>query len=162
MQARTSLPWWPGVVILVAVSIMAAWVVNEARPTRLSWWTDFRAEKTEQAARKGFLVVSPTEGRAMLASGARLFVDAREPAEFAAGHIPGAVHVSADALLMGMDSVLPGVEKSRPILVYCGDLACSKSKDLAQGLKELGFTDLAVMPEGLEGWLAVGGPVEGK
>lgn len=162
MQARTSLPWWPGVVILVAVSIMAAWVVNEARPTRLSWWTDFRVEKTEQAARKGFLVVAPPDGRAMLASGARLFVDAREPAEFAAGHIPGAVNVSADALLMGMDSVLPGVEKSRPILVYCGDLACSKSKDLAQGLKELGFTDLAVMPEGLEGWRAVGGPVEGK
>ncbi|GFK92496.1 Thiosulfate sulfurtransferase GlpE [Fundidesulfovibrio magnetotacticus] len=162
MQARTSLPWWPGVVVLVAVSIMAAWVVNEARPVKLPWWSDFRAEKAAQTQRKGFLTVAPAEARAMLVAGARLFVDAREPAEYEAGHIPGAVSVSAEALLTGMDSVLPGVEKGRPLLVYCGDLACPKSRDLAQGLKELGFADIAVMPEGLDGWRAAGGPVEAK
>ena len=59
-------------------------------------------------------------------------------------------------------AALPGLTKERPLVVYCSNLACPKSREVAQGLKEMGFTALAVMPEGLEGWKGVGGPVEGE
>ena len=94
--------------------------------------------------------------------GKALFIDARDPDEFAAGHIPGAMNISADALMTGLEPVVAGLDKTQAMILYCGNLACSKSKDLAQGMKDLGFANLAVMPEGLDGWRAVGGPVEAK
>ena len=55
-----------------------------------------------------------------------------------------------------------GLAKDKPLIVYCGNLACPKSRELAEGLKASGFTALSVMPEGMEGWKAAGGPVEGQ
>lgn len=88
-------------------------------------------------------------------------MDARDPDEFAQGHVPGAVNLPAEALLTGLGeaSALP---QDKPLVLYCSNLACPKSKELAQGLGEMGFSKLTVLPEGLEGWISAGGPLEGK
>lgn len=153
-------PVWPEIVLLLAISIMAAWVVNVARPVPLPWWGDFAAKKVEETARTGLAVLSPKEALEIFKAQSALFVDAREPDEFAQEHIPGAMHISAEALLTGLDAAVSGLAKDKPMVLYCSNLACPKSKDLAQGMKEMGFTALSVMPEGLEGWKAEGGPVE--
>lgn len=155
-------PWWPEIVVLLGISVMAAWVVNVGRPEALPWWADFAAKKMEETARKGIEVVTPSEALAALKSGGRLFVDARDPDEYAQEHIPGSVNISAEALLTGLDAAVSGLAKDKPMILYCSNLACPKSRDLAQGMKDLGFTALAVMPEGFEGWKALSGPVEGK
>lgn len=162
LASRRARPWWPEAVFLVLVSIMAAWVVNVGRPEPLPWRGDFSARKVEEVVRKGFAVVSPDEARAMLMNRSHLFVDARDPGEFAEGHIPGALNISEDAMIMGLDAAVSGIEKARPMVVYCGNLACPKSKDLARALEQMGFTAVWVMPEGVEGWKAVGGPVEAR
>jgi len=154
--------WWPESVFLLIISIMAAWVVNVGRPEPMPWWGDYAAKKVEDTVRKGLAVIGPDEARAVLMNGKALFIDARDPDEFAAGHIPGAMNISADALMTGLEPVVTGLDKTKAMILYCGNLACSKSKDLAQGMKDLGFTNLAVMPEGMDGWRAVGGPVEAK
>ncbi len=158
-QARR--PWWPDVVVLTVISIMAAWVVNVARPQPLPWWGDYKAVKVQEAARKGLEVLTPAQAMEALKAGSWVFVDAREPDEFAAGHIPGAVNISAEVLLTGLDAAARAFPKDKPLLFYCGGISCPKSKDLAEGFKQMGFTALAVMPEGMEGWTAAGGPVEG-
>ena len=55
------------------------------------------AEAAPGAVRAAGGHVSGTEGRALLAAGATL-LDVRSPAEFAAGHLDGAVHVPVDEL----------------------------------------------------------------
>jgi len=162
MHQSSRRPWWPEVIVLLAVSITAAWVVNFGRPQPLPWWADYRAGKVEETARKGLGVVEPSVARALLAAGKHLFVDARTPEEFAAGRIPGAVNIPAEALLTGIEDAVGGIKPETPMIIYCGNLACPKSKELAEGLKAIGFANLAVMPEGLEGWRAVGGPVEAR
>ena len=155
-------PWWPECAVLLIISIMAAWLVNVARPEPLPWWGDYAQRKVQQTAARGFAVVAPEEARALLAGEKDLFVDARTPEEFAQGHIPGAVNIPAEALFSGLESALASLPREKRLLIYCGNLACSKSRELAQGLKDMGLKNIAVMPEGLEGWRAVGGPVETK
>lgn len=160
LPSRRGRRWWPETVLLLAVSIMAAWVVNVGRPEPLPWRGDFKARKVEDVVRKGFAVVAPDEARALLMKRSHLFVDARDPAEFAEGHIPGALLVPEEAMLTGLEAAVAGLDKAAPMVVYCGNLACPKSKDLAKALEQIGFTAVSVMPEGFEGWKAVGGPVE--
>jgi rhodanese-related sulfurtransferase len=162
MIASARRHWWPQILLLSAISIMAAWVVNVGRPEPLPWWADFAVKKTQEAVRVGIAVVTLEEGKAALSSGQRLFVDARTPDEFAAGHVPGAVNIPAELLETGLDEAVSGLAKDKPMLLYCGDLSCPKSKELAEALKAMGFTDLSLMPEGFEGWKAGGGPVEAK
>jgi rhodanese-related sulfurtransferase len=141
---------------------MAAWIVNVGRPEPLPWWADFTARKVEESVRAGITVLTPEEARAALSSGERLFVDARDPDEFATGHIPGALNIPAELLATGLDDAVSGLAKDKPMLLYCGGISCSKSRELAEAMKDMGFTALAVMPEGIEGWQAVGGPMEAK
>jgi len=155
-------PMWAEFVVLLIISAMVAWLVNAGRPEPLPWWSDFAALKVQETVRKGLNVVTPAEAMEAQKSGNVLLVDAREPDEFAMEHIPGAVNISADALLTGLDAAVAGLAKDKPMILYCGGLSCPKSKDLAEGMKELGFTALSVMPEGMEGWKAISGPLEAK
>jgi rhodanese-related sulfurtransferase len=160
MSETVRRPWWPEVLLLLIISIMAAWLVNAVRPDPVPWWADFKERKVEETRVKGFAVLGPAEARAVHASGGRLFVDARDRSEYAAGRIPGAVNVPAEALITGLDEALAGIPKDKPVLVYCSDVTCSKARDLAEGMRQAGFTAVAVMPEGMDGWRAVGGMVE--
>lgn len=162
MQNAARRPWWPEVVLLVSISLMAAWIVNVGRPEPLPLRGDYKAKKVEETQAKGLSVMTPAEAMAALTAGARRFVDARDPDEFAAGHVPGALNIPAEALLMGLDQAAAGLPQDKPLLVYCGNISCPKSREVAEGLKGLGYKDLAVMPEGFEGWKAAGGPVEGQ
>ena len=45
-------------------------------------------------------------------------LDVRSPAEFAAGHVPGAVNVPFTSVLAGSDAVRAA--RSQTIVVYCG------------------------------------------
>ena len=67
-----------------------------------------------EAARGAGGHISGAEGRALLAAGATL-LDVRSPAEFAAGHLDGAVLVPVDEL----DARLGELPHDRPVVVYC-------------------------------------------
>jgi len=162
LTTERRIPWWPEVLLLLALSLSAAWIVNVGRPEPLPWKGDFKVRKVEETTRKGLAVMEPGEARAALAKGAHTFVDAREPDEFAMGHIPGAVNIPAEALATGLDDAVAGLAKDKPLIIYCGGLSCPKSKELAEGLKMSGYTNVTVLPEGMEGWKAAGGPVEAK
>ncbi len=156
-------PWWPEVVVLLGISITLAWVVNVSRPEPLPWLGDYTARKMQEAAKGGVQALTVAQAREAWESGARAFIDARDPMEFEQEHIPGAVNIPVDAVMDGsIEKLAASFAKDRPLLFYCGNLACPKSKELAQAFKDLGYTALAVMPEGLDGWKAAGGRMEGK
>lgn len=52
-----------------------------------------------------------------------LLIDVRSPAEFASGHIDGAVHLPLDQLQHGAARVLPDL--THPMIVYCASGARS-------------------------------------
>jgi phage shock protein E len=76
---------------------------------------------------------SGAEAQALVQKGARL-VDVRTPAEFAAGHLPGALNVPVDELEQRLGELGP---TEQPIILYCR--SGSRSSRAARVLESAGF-----------------------
>ncbi len=77
-----------------------------------------------------------------------LIVDVREPAEFRAGHIPGAVNIPRGWLEFRIREVAK--ETIRPILVYCKE--GMRSALAGSTLRNLGYVNVSNLAGGWEAW----------
>ena len=91
-----------------------------------------------------------------------LFVDARPYADYAQGHIPGALHVplrERDYEDRWWDFLAnPRVKPEQPMVVYCSGCCSTDSLFLALRLQETGFTRVQVYKDGFPGWLRADRP----
>jgi len=109
--------------------------------------------------------ISTRELRAELAARRALVLDARSPAEFATGHLPGALNVAGKLGLPPSQytSDLAPIEKlvkgnrAHPIILYCNGLHCGRSRRLADDLLAAGFSDVRRYQLGMPVWRALGG-----
>ncbi len=67
-----------------------------------------------------------------------IILDVRRVDEFAAGHIPGAIHVANESIGTAEIPELP--DKDQLILVYCR--SGRRSKEASQKLADLGYTNI--------------------
>ncbi len=67
-----------------------------------------------------------------------IILDVRRADEFAAGHIPGAIHVANESIGTSEIPELP--DKNQLILVYCR--SGRRSKEASQKLADLGYTNI--------------------
>ena len=95
-------------------------------------------------------------------AGEALVVDVREPAEFAQGHLPGAVNLPRGVLEFqirahpAIAGRTPG-SSALPLLLYC--LTGGRSALAADSLGQLGFEDVRSLAGGLQAWRNAGLPV---
>lgn len=87
-------------------------------------------------------------------TGQIFLLDAREPGEYAVSHIKGAVNSGYDHF---DKSLLNGLDKSRPIVVYCS--IGYRSEKIAQKLKKAGFTNVSNLYGSIFEWINRGYPV---
>ncbi|GAB6932688.1 rhodanese-like domain-containing protein [Calditerricola satsumensis] len=101
---------------------------------------------TRLAPVRGVATIGPAELRARL-KGPRAFllVDVREPHEYRAGHLPGAINLPLSQLAV-QHHRLP---KDKPIILYCA--SGMRSKQAARWLKKRGYTHLVNVRGGLIG-----------
>lgn len=70
-----------------------------------------------------------------------LVIDTREPDEFAAGHVAGALNISSRDFMSGqVPAQLARVAKDTPIILYCR--SGQRSNTCMQILRQHGFTSL--------------------
>ena len=69
----------------------------------------------------------------------RMFIDVREPFEFAMGHVPGAVNIPPSKLIAGAKK-LEAVPKDTELVLYC--VSGSRSNVSINILKQMGYTNL--------------------
>ena len=87
---------------------------------------------------------------------APLLIDVRTDKEWGDGHLPGALHVDATAIARGVDRV---PRTDRQIVAYC---ALGNRSTVALSLLERrGHRQLALYPEGVDGWRKAGLAVSG-
>jgi rhodanese-related sulfurtransferase len=88
---------------------------------------------------------------------ADVLVDVREADEYAAGHLPGAVHISRGMLEFKF-SANPALQpRDLKIVLYCktsGRAALS-----AAALHEMGYLNVLSIAGGFDAWVAAGQPV---
>jgi len=86
-----------------------------------------------------------------------VFIDARAPALFAAGHIPGAWSLPAPRA-----EILPELSQKIPrnqLLIVYGQEGENVAQRSAQALRAAGYTQLRIMDQGFDSWRAAGFPV---
>lgn len=95
-----------------------------------------------------------------LQSGGAPVIDVREPSEYAAGHVPGAVNIPRGVLEFEVDGH-PAVNcqqdpalahRDQPVVLYCR--SGGRSALAAEALQRLGFSEPLSLAGGFNGWTA--------
>lgn len=85
-----------------------------------------------------------------------LLIDVREDHEWAAGRIPGAIHLSKGIIERDIEVKIPNREAE--ILLYCG--GGYRSALAADNLQKMGYKKVVSVDGGWRGWKDAGFPVE--
>ncbi|HEX9291387.1 MAG TPA: rhodanese-like domain-containing protein [Anaeromyxobacteraceae bacterium] len=99
--------------------------------------------------------ISVEEAAPLCVACSALFVDARSAAEYAAGHITGALHLSPGE---APDPVLWRLGAYHTIVVYDRDPSCAQADQVAKLLLERGVQDVRVLTGAWPAWAAAGAP----
>lgn len=106
------------------------------------------ARELVDQARDRIVEVAP---RAFAAEGAMaVLIDVREPGEFAAGHLHGAVNIPRGVLEFQVGSHPALADACRPIVVYCH--SGGRAALAALSLSILGFDEVRSLAGGIMGW----------
>lgn len=85
-----------------------------------------------------------------------IFVDARYPEDYKAGHIKGAINFPYEEFEEYSPRVLPNLPKDQEIIAYCDGTECETSLLLARELIDLGYGDIKVFFGGWQEWQNAG------
>jgi rhodanese-related sulfurtransferase len=85
-----------------------------------------------------------------------VLLDVRDPNEYSAGHLPGAINVSRGTLEFNIWD--KASDKNAKIYVYCR--TAGRSALATKTLKELGYKNAVLMDANFEDWIKAGYPVE--
>jgi rhodanese-related sulfurtransferase len=85
-----------------------------------------------------------------------VLVDVREESEYAAGHLPGAIHLGKGVLERDIETKIP--DPATPLVLYCGGgYRSALAADVAQ---KMGYTNVISMDGGWRAWTEQQLPVE--
>jgi rhodanese-related sulfurtransferase len=131
---------------------------EEPRILFLHYWGRGAAQTLAESVQRALLVqkgvafnVSPADYEQARAKGATV-VDVCTAAEFARGHVPGALNLDVNA--PGFVEKAAKLDKSKPLLVNCH--AGIRGARAAALLNDLGFSDIKNLDGGLTAWEAAG------
>ncbi|MGH9707104.1 MAG: rhodanese-like domain-containing protein [Candidatus Acidiferrales bacterium] len=84
-----------------------------------------------------------------------ILVDTREDAEWARGHIPGAIHLGKGVIERDIEKTIP--DKEATVVLYCG--GGFRSALAADNLQKMGYRNVISMDGGWRGWTEEGFPI---
>lgn len=153
-------PWTTpfGVGWLLVVSALCAWMTAALRTEPVRFSTTSVDGVREQVEEAGFRIVDTPGAEDIAATGSHLILDARPRADFAEGHLPGAISLPINDFAGSFPEVVPLLMGGMPVLVYCTGPLCDDALRLGLRLEEAGFPEITVYVEGMEGWNAEAGP----
>jgi len=112
--------------------------------------------KLVEDAKKHVRECTIADVKARLDKGERfLLVDVREESEYAADHLPTAVHMGRGILERDIEAKVP--DKGTEVVLYCG--GGFRSALSAESLGKMGYTKVISMDGGVREWKNAGYPV---
>ena len=85
-----------------------------------------------------------------------VLVDVREESEWAAGHLPGAIHLGKGIIERDIEAKVP--DAGTKLILYCG--GGFRSALSADNLQKMGYTNVESMDGGWKGWTGAGLPTQ--
>ena len=88
---------------------------------------------------------------------AQVLIDVREADEYAAGHLPGAIHISRGMLEFKLSSNPELSARDLAIVLYCK--TSGRAALAACALHDMGYLNVQSISGGFDAWAAAGKPV---
>ena len=88
---------------------------------------------------------------------ASLLIDVREADEYAAGHLPGAIHMSRGLIEFKLSSNPAMGARDLRIVLYCK--TSGRAALAANALQDMGYLNVSSIAGGFDAWVAAGKPV---
>lgn len=104
----------------------------------------------------GIVTVSAEAFRTAIADPGVIVLDVRTPEEYAAGHIAGAVNVNFNDA--SFDAQLQSLDREAAYAIYCQ--SSNRSGQAVAKMRELGFTTITELADGIVSWANAGYPIE--
>ncbi len=105
-------------------------------------------------------VLSLTEAKRIYDAKEALFIDARPASQYKRYHILSAISVPYNSKIK--EKLMKGISKGQNIIVYCYGKRCNQARRLADSLKKLGYTQVALFEDGIAEWKKANYPMEVK
>ena len=99
--------------------------------------------------------LSPTEATIWINRRKAAVLDLRPEAEFKAGHLPGAKHVSASQIAASLEKLK--LDRKNPIILVCQSGVSARI--VIPEVQQLGFSEVAVLDGGVQAWQAAALPL---
>jgi rhodanese-related sulfurtransferase len=146
---KASLPQALGIVLLgIGVGLAG----NQVSPRGLPLITPPKPVRQAEA----FLTLG--QAKQLWQIGAAFFLDAREPADYATGHIGNALNLPALSFARHIGDIAPMLTPESPLVLYCDGKECDLSHRLAANLRQLGYTNIHLLTNGWTAWRQAGLP----
>ena len=84
-------------------------------------------------------------------------IDVREESEYAAGHLPGAIHLSRGMLEFKLSNMPALAARDIKVVLYCK--TSGRAALAACAMKDMGYLDVCSLAGGYDAWVAAGKPV---
>jgi len=117
---------------------------------------DMTVAELVEEAKAGIKTISAAEAYAIFGKSGVIFLDVREPDEFNAGHIPGAINIPRGLLESRVGEQI--TDKNTTIVVYCRSGV--RSALASATLVKMGYKGILNMDGGWKAWQKAGYPVE--
>jgi len=89
---------------------------------------------------------------------ADVLLDVREADEFAAGHLPGAIHVSRGLLEFKLSGTPALSGRDLKVVLYCK--TSGRAALAAAAMLDMGYLEVCSIAGGYDAWVAAGKPVQ--
>ena len=158
-------------VIIIIISVVAGFTANAISPKGIPVVGDYserlqvdstsaapQTKQEKQRTKEGFIkpVNIPIDATKKYFDEGAIFIDGREPAEFAQGHIKGAINISykefKDLPVEKKTEIMKDIPKNRVIVSYCGGGECEISIDNAYEFAKIGYENVYIYLGGLLEW----------
>ena len=144
--------------LILSLAVAIALVVNALRPKGL----DVLAPGPPAAgadAGTGPREISLEDAVRRHVEKSAIFADARSAADYAAGHIQGALSLPDQDFDSWVEKFIAATEPETAIITYCEGAQCVLSKSLAEKLIDLGYVNTRYLVDGWGRWKASQLPV---
>ena len=159
---REDLAWAVFLLVLATVfGVAKHWeVVSLSFKGKLAAHLEEMRAHRRQVQFQGVKTLNLAQAYALFQKGQSLFIDGREPEEYAELHIAGAVNLPLLKVEKPGNQAVADIAKDRQIVVYCGEAHCDIALKVAEKLQSLGFTQVAAYLGGFKAWDEAGYPVD--
>jgi rhodanese-related sulfurtransferase len=150
---------WKRVIIARAVALTVAALLiglafNSASPLGVDLWGGNGQGGPSSGNGDGPEVTAITweDAKLWLTTGEAVLVDARPPAAYKVGRIPGAVSLPANSINEKIPEFIDEHDFETLLIVYCADSNCDSSERAAKALIRYGYKNVLHMPGGYAEW----------